>query len=101
LANTDESNESGWDQAFQAGVEKLGKDSKAYPFAREAQVYLNEFDASLDRLAEASPAIKRSLLHACAALVLHDGTVNDLQFELLRAIAETLDCPIPPSVPCP
>jgi len=34
-------------------------------------------------------------------LVLHDGTVNDLQFELLRAIAETLDCPIPPSVPCP
>jgi len=101
LANTDESNEAGWDLAFQAGVEKLGKDSMAYPFAREAQVHLNEFDSSLDRLAEASPAIKRSLLHACAALVLHDGTVNDLQFELLRAIAETLDCPIPPSVPCP
>jgi hypothetical protein len=82
-------------------VEKLGKDSTAYPFAREAQVHLNEFDSSLDRLAAASPAIKRSLLHACAALVLQDGTVNDLQFELLRAIAETLDCPIPPSVPCP
>jgi hypothetical protein len=101
LANTDEADETGWDQAFQAGVGKLGEDSKAYPFAREAQVNLSEFDASLDRLAEASPAIKRSLLHACAALVLHDGTVNDLQFELLRAIAETLDCPIPPTVPSP
>jgi hypothetical protein len=100
LANTDDTDEAGWDQAFQAGVEKLGEAATAYPFAREEQVNLSEFDDSLNRLAQASPAIKRSLLHACAALVLHDGTVNDLQFELLRAIAETLDCPIPPSVPC-
>ena len=101
LANSDEADEAGWDQAFHAGVENLGQDATAYPFGREEQVNLAEFDASLDRLAEASPAIKRSLLNACAAVVLYDGTVNDLQFELLRAIAETLDCPIPPSVPCP
>lgn len=101
LANTDDSDANGWNLAFQAGVEKLGEDSAAYPFAREEQVNLSEFDAALDRLAEASPAIKRTLLNACAALVLYDGSVNDLQFELLRAIAETLDCPIPPSVPCP
>ena len=101
LANTDETDEAGWDQAFQAGVEKLGEAATAYPFGREEQVNLSEFDDSLNRLAQASPAIKRSLLHACASLVLHDGTVKDLQFELLRAIAETLDCPIPPSVPCP
>ncbi len=101
LANTDDTDANGWDTAFQAGVEKLGEDSVAYPFAREEQVNLSEFDASLDRLAEASPAIKRSVLNACAALVLSDGTVNDLQFELLRAIAETWDCPIPPSVSCP
>jgi len=29
---------------------------------------------------------------------MHDGCVNDTQFELLRAMADTIDCPIPPSV---
>jgi hypothetical protein len=27
-----------------------------------------------------------------------DGSLNDAQFELLRAAADTIDCPIPPFV---
>ena len=56
------------------------------------------FDAALDHLAAAAPDVKRTVLTACGAAVMHDGEVNDPEMELLRAIADTLDCPIPPFV---
>jgi hypothetical protein len=42
--------------------------------------------------------VKKILLQSCAAAVMADGSVNDHQFELLRAMADTIDCPIPPFV---
>ena len=53
-------------------------------------------DAALDKLATASPAIKQRLLHAAVHVVLADGTVTVEEYELLRAIAATLDLPLPP-----
>jgi hypothetical protein len=61
-------------------------------------VNLVDFDKALDRLEVAALPIKKQFLEACAAAVMHDGIVNDTQFELLRAMADTIDCPIPPSV---
>jgi uncharacterized protein YktB (UPF0637 family) len=52
-------------------------------------------DAALDRLAQAAPRVKKNVLLACAQTVATDGKVLDREAELLRAIAETLDCPIP------
>jgi len=31
-------------------------------------------------------------------VVMQDGTVNDPQIEFLRAVADALDCPMPPFV---
>ena len=42
--------------------------------------------------------MKRNVLLACAQAVAADGQVLDREAELLRAIAEALDCPIPPFV---
>jgi hypothetical protein len=36
-----------------------------------------------------------SFTHAAAA----DGVIQEMEAELLRAIADTLDCPIPPFIP--
>jgi uncharacterized tellurite resistance protein B-like protein len=51
---------------------------------------------ALDRLALAAPIIKKNLLEACARVVGADGVIQEGEAELLRAIADSLDCPIPP-----
>lgn len=99
IANADDGDSAALDAAFQAGVVKLGKAGAAFPLARQSSVNLKDFDRALEDLASASLAIKKTILTACSAVVVHDGVVNDTQFELLRAIADTLDCPIPPFVP--
>ena len=42
--------------------------------------------------------LKGALIEALVECVLHDGHVSIKEAELLRAIAETLDCPIPPLI---
>ena len=49
-------------------------------------------------LAEAAPQIKKNLIEACVEVVGADGVIQEREAELLRAIADTLDCPIPPFV---
>ena len=46
----------------------------------------------------AAPYVKRNLLLACAHTVASDRKVEVREMELLRAIADTLECPIPPFV---
>ena len=55
--------------------------------------------SSLDVLAECSPAVKKRLLGAAVLAVATDGHVTVQEAELLRAIADALDCPLPPLVP--
>lgn len=95
LANADAE---GHEAAFQAGLAALGKSAGGFPMTRHETVNLVDFDKALDRVAEAALAVKKEFLAACGAVVMHDGCVNETQFELLRAMADTIDCPIPPSV---
>ncbi len=53
-------------------------------------------DHALDTLAQCSPREKRKLLQACAACILADKEVTVEEAELLRAVADALDCPMPP-----
>ncbi|MFO1477397.1 MAG: M48 family metallopeptidase [Verrucomicrobiota bacterium] len=57
---------------------------------------LPEVDAALNRLAQSVPQIRKNVLNACALTVAADGKIVEMEAELLRAIADTLDCPIPP-----
>ena len=52
--------------------------------------------AALAKLALLSPLLKQPLIGACADCVLSDGKVKPLEAELMQAVAETLDCPMPP-----
>jgi len=60
---------------------------------------LSRVDAALNRLAQAAPQIKKNVLTACAQTVAADGLIQEIEAELLRAIADTLDCPMPPFIP--
>ena len=53
-------------------------------------------DAALSRLALAVPIIKKNLIEASARVVGADGVILEAEAELLRAFADTLDCPMPP-----
>ena len=98
LANADEGDSKYRDAAFKAGVARFGTAADAFPLTRIEIVNLKDFDRALESVATASFSVKKSILEACSATVIHDGDVNDTQFELLRAIADTIDCPIPPSI---
>jgi len=50
----------------------------------------------LNKLNHLSPMLKKSLITACVDCVLDDGIVMPDEAELLRAITESLDCPMPP-----
>ena len=60
------------------------------------QCRLNQIDPALNRLALAVPQIKKNLLDACVQTVGADGLIQEKEAELLRAVADTLDCPMPP-----
>ncbi len=59
---------------------------------------LDSVDTSLKELERAAPALKRSVLDACARCVGADGMLSTQEAELLRAIADAFDCPVPPVV---
>jgi hypothetical protein len=101
LANASSSNSSEIEKAFKAGASHLEAKADKLQLLPREKSGLKQLDTALDRLALATPQIKKNLLEACVQTVGADGVVQEREAELLRAIADTLDCPIPPFVPIP
>ena len=88
--------------AFARGAQLLNRIAKdEIPFLPKVDCDLPRLDAALERLALAVPQIKKNVLNACAETVAADGLLQAPEAELLRAIADSLDCPIPPFIPTP
>jgi len=80
-------------QAFDAGLKTLGQPAVTIDLGA---VSLQGISDALEILAAASPAIKRNVMEACAACAKADGTIAAKQAELLRAVADAMDIPMPP-----
>ena len=99
LANTSSGNAADREKAFQAGASDLrGNATDELPFRSHHEPGLTQLDTALDRVALAAPKLKKALLEACAHVVSADGMIQEREAELLRAVADTLDCPMPPFV---
>ncbi|HUF40607.1 MAG TPA: M48 family metallopeptidase [Verrucomicrobiae bacterium] len=98
LANVSSSKPAEVEKAFRKGAPHLRAQADGLKLLPRAESGLEQLDTALDRLALASPQIKKHVLEACVPVVGADGLIQERQAELLRAIAETLDCPIPPFV---
>jgi Zn-dependent protease with chaperone function len=86
--------------AFARGAQPLSRIARnEIPFLPKVDCDLPRLDAALARLALAVPQIKKNVLNACAETVAADGVIQLPEAELLRAIADSLDCPIPPFIP--
>ncbi len=57
---------------------------------------LDKLDAAIHKLNQLKPLQKPALLKACAAAISADKVITATEHELLRAIADSLDCPMPP-----
>lgn len=64
----------------------------------ESDYNVIDLDAAVTRLNDLKPLQKPKLLKAISQCVLADKTITVLEAELFRAIADTLDCPVPPLI---
>ena len=85
--------------AFAKGAEYLNQAARCeIPLLPPDECDLSDMYAALERLSQSVPQIKKNLLGACAQTVAADGVIQQGEAELLRAIADALDCPVPPFV---
>lgn len=82
--------------AFNLGAAELELELK---LVDKQSLGFNTLNDSLDTLAALHPLRKPKLLKACVRTVTADGVVSVLEQELLRMIADTLECPMPPAPP--
>jgi hypothetical protein len=83
-------------QAFAAGMEAFLGGKSTHRLEGREEGTLAKFDAALQALNKAVPGVKRRVVVACAACILADDVVTVREVEVLRAICDRLDCPMPP-----
>jgi uncharacterized tellurite resistance protein B-like protein len=98
LANVGSSDTAEIQNAFNQGAPYLRAPDGDLTLLPCDQCGVNQVDAALNRLVQAVPIIKKNLLEACVQTVGADGVIQESEAELLRAVADTLDCPMPPFV---
>jgi Zn-dependent protease with chaperone function len=87
-------------RAFHAGAEQLPQGpGVTAPLLHPASACTPDaLVLALDRLARLAPRAKHQLLRCAARVIAHDGRAHVAELELLRAIADGLDVPVPPLV---
>jgi hypothetical protein len=85
-------------QALRQGAKVLQLSGEHAQLLSAGECTLRNVDNALSRYDAATPALKKSLILACAATVMADDRVTDREIELIRAIGDAVDCPVPPFV---
>lgn len=63
--------------------------------SRAGKVSMRELREALEILNRLSPLLKPAVIDACGYCVTHDGQVDVREYELMRLVADQLDCPMP------
>jgi hypothetical protein len=81
---------------FEAGAQHLpGVNVRLLP---PEECRIDSLDDALEKLARVAPKERARLVDACAACICADADINVAEGELLRAICDIIDCPMPPLV---
>jgi Zn-dependent protease with chaperone function len=81
-------------QAFDLARRSVG--AGALGLLAKDLISLDSLNEAMDELEFLKPPLKKRFLQACVACISHDGEVTIQAYELTRAIASCLDCPMPP-----
>jgi Zn-dependent protease with chaperone function len=85
-------------RAYRHGAQVLQLRDESTELLPKKSCTLQAVDEALERYDSATPALKKSLMLACAATIMADDEITDREAELVRAIGDGLDCPVPPFV---
>ncbi len=80
-------------QVFEQGKMKLDSEVGLVPLA---SISIGLLNSSAETLCQLKPLQKPKFLKACAEIITADGSVSPIEMELLRAVAATIECPMPP-----
>ena len=80
--------------AFDAAKRSVG--ASALSLLPKTAVSFDSLNTAMDELELLKPPLKKRFLQACVSCIAHDGKVTLQAYELTRAIASCLDCPMPP-----
>lgn len=83
------------EKAFAAGTSKLNITPSPSILTRDS-CGLSTVDDALNKINESSPMLKKIVINAAVSCVGADGKVTIEEAELLRAISDSLGCPMPP-----
>jgi Zn-dependent protease with chaperone function len=86
-------------RAFEVACAELSQGRLRPTLLPREKCSLRALDGALGRLAGTAPRLRREVLTACVAAIATDGMVTISEGELLRAIADSLGCPMPPLLP--
>ncbi len=84
------------EQDYVAGVAKLGLSPESYPMPNIQDDSVKVFESSLDELRKCSGKLKKTIVDGCVAAIMGNRKVTLAESELLRAVADSLNCPMPP-----
>ncbi len=84
--------------AFDAAAGKIAAPKANFQFLSENECGWDNLDAALNKINEGSFKVKKWVLGAALACLMHDREITVAEVELFRAIADTLGCPVPPWV---
>lgn len=89
------SNQKDIEEAFLVAKGKIGMESWNY----QSNAKISDMDDHLILLESLIPEDKKRFLRACESVIASDGEVNEVEAEVFRAIADSLNCPVPPVIP--
>jgi Zn-dependent protease with chaperone function len=98
LAHVGNENEAEARTAFALGANFLDAPGAQPTFVPRSEWDLAAVDAALTKLAAYHEPLRRNVLLACGKTVAADDHLTNREAELLRAIADALDCPLPPFI---
>ena len=81
-------------RAYESGLKALQLSVSPLPAAGD--ITLQRLEKAIAIASGIKPLRKPALLKALAATIAHDGVIEAEEIELLRALADSLDCPMPP-----
>ena len=82
--------------AYAAGATVLGANTTP---PDQSAMTLAALDRALDALVEARPDVQVRVLRACLQTASHDGMIRTGEYQMVRAVADSLGLPMPPILP--
>lgn len=90
-AGTDAQDEA--EKLFQEAMSGFGKGNTE---VLHPKITMQNLKEALMKLNQLSPLLKPAIIDACGHCISHDGKVEAREYELMRLVADQLDCPMPP-----